>query len=125
MKNTQCPVCYGEMERRRTRECYICGAWPETLNKPVSEQTQINRYALTDNQEINLCRSCFLEEFLVPNSFGKLLGLENSRNINSFLRWINEVKDLDQAWDKFCPQCNLRYNFLLILAQLPSTKEIE
>jgi hypothetical protein len=69
MGQTQCPVCYIPLEVRDVTPCFICGGWPEALARfdPAAEFMEFRQ---PHGRTLVLCRSCQLEEFMVPGGWG-------------------------------------------------------
>jgi hypothetical protein len=110
---SQCPVCFTPLEVRDVTPCFICGGWPAFVARfdPASEFTE---FRLPTNQLIVLCRSCQLEEFMVPGGWGYRLAPGEKFPVN-VLRWVREVAEPRLARDKFCPTCNTRLAFIEVI----------
>jgi hypothetical protein len=111
----QCPRCFENLETRETTPCYICGAWPEFVERLGKEKYA--KYALPNGQEIILCKGCLLEEFMAPGGLGQLLNLSEEENLSQYLSYV-EVVEVDRlTQDKFCPSCNFRLPFLKLIVE--------
>ena len=63
--NQQRSICYGNLEAKNPTPSIVCGYWceGEELEEALAKD-YFNVYALRDNSESILCRSCHLEEVM-------------------------------------------------------------
>ena len=115
MRQSQCPVCYSQLETRDITPCYVCGGWPESVAKfdPSAEYCE---FRLPTGATLVLCGDCILEEFMVPGGWGSLLIPSEKLPLNS-LQQVHAIKEPQIAVDKFCPSCNYRLAFLRVISQ--------
>ncbi len=112
----QCPVCFGELEVRAVRPCFVCGGWSgATPSEPQRHFTTRD-----DGTPITLCNICWLEEVL-----------SDQGNLKQRIK-IRGERDLVVApdrpapeRDKFCPVCNCRLALLEVMAHRLSDEELE
>jgi hypothetical protein len=114
MSHAQCPVCYAPLEERDVTPCFICGGWPEVVARldPAGEFT---KFRLPSDKLIVLCYACELEEFMVPGGWGDRLAPNQKLPRNALLP-VESLSRPQLVRDKFCPACNLRLAFLMVIA---------
>jgi hypothetical protein len=115
MNPSHCPICFTALETRQTTGCFVCGAWEDTIAHPTERQKDIHRYALPNDQELDLCSACFVEEFMVPGGLSSLLEFPKGDRLARELRYLSPVSDEGKAQDKFCRACNLRLAYLRLV----------
>jgi hypothetical protein len=101
----------------------ICGGWPEMIER-FSPSAEIREWRLPGGQLLTLCRTCELEEFMVPGGWGFKLGLGKGRLPFDDLQLVHQLSSATLGKDKFCPQCNLRLSFLEVFASSKPTANI-
>ena len=114
MSQLQCPVCYTPLEVRNVAPCFICGGWPESVAR-FDEDATLTEFRLPGGQLIVVCRSCELEEFMVPGGWGYRLAPDEKLPVNALQR-VRTLPTPQLGRDKFCPSCNLRLAFLNVVA---------
>jgi hypothetical protein len=116
MPPSQCPVCFGLFEVRTVTACYICGGWPEQVDR-FDTSAIFREYRLPGSGKIVLCHGCELEEFMVPGGWGNLLNLGSNRLLLDALTIMGTLAAPKLGKDKFCTSCNLRLAFLELIAE--------
>src|SRR5262245_60926907 len=107
MSHVQCPVCYASLEVRNVTPCTICGGWPQSAER-FDSQAEYYEWQLPSGERLTLCRSCELEEFMVPAGWGHRLGLLANRLPVKVLQLLRPLQQPQLGKDKFCTNCNLR-----------------
>ena len=115
MGPAQCPKCYTPLEIRDVTPCFICGGWPEVVDR-FDAAAEFTEFRLPDAALLVLCRGCELEEFMVPGGWGYRL-LPNEKLPVNALQRVRLMPAPQLGRDKFCPSCNLRLAFLTIITQ--------
>jgi hypothetical protein len=110
------------LEVREVTPCFICGGWPEMVNR-FAESGEFSEWRLPDEQILVLCASCELEDFMTPNGWGRRLGLHTPPLPIHSLQFVRAIPSPMLGKDRFCPQCNLRLAFLKIVANRNSLGE--
>jgi hypothetical protein len=94
--------------------CFVCGGWPVTVAR-FDPTAKFAEFRLPDGWSLVLCRSCELEEFMVPGGWGYRLIPGERLPVNALQR-VQSLPTPQLGRDKFCPQCNLRLAFLVVIA---------
>ena len=116
MQWAQCPRCYSPLEPRSVTPCFICGGWPNFVER-FDPTRKYCEYSLPNGYNIVLCSGCEVEEFMVDGGWGYVLGLPSSRLPINYLSFVHELPQPEISFDKYCSQCNLRLAFLKLLAE--------
>src|SRR5262245_39594902 len=115
-RNQQCPVCFGELEVRQVRPCFVCGGWPSAPPSKPEHYFTIR----DDGTSIILCNICWLEEVLSnQGELKRRLKIRGQRDL--VVAPERAVPDKD----KFCPACNCRLALLEAMAHRHSEEELE
>ena len=119
MQWAQCPICYSLLEVRTVTPCFICGGWPDRVER-FDPAKPLREYQLPNGLNIVLCSGCEVEEFMVEGGYGWQLELPTSSLPINYLSWVSDLAEPKVGLDKYCNQCNLRLAFLKILANSAS-----
>ncbi len=109
MQETNCPVCFGELEVRELAPCDDCGGVPEELEHFRAGKHSYNTYAVFPGLELTLCDFC-RADFASYNP--EFFGLPKTSRIG--LEKMNIVRAVDSPavlMGKVCTQCGLRLTF--------------
>ena len=115
MSESNCPVCFGELEVRDVTPCYECGADAGELEDLASGE---HTYAevLSLGVPIVLCDFCQADfTSYDPAYFNRPRGTK--LGLGEFV-FIRELSDPTAGKDKFCPRCQQRLAFLRYLVQV-------
>jgi hypothetical protein len=116
MQRAHCPICYSLLEVRTVTPCFICGGWPDHVER-FNPAKPLREYQLPSGLNIVLCSGCEVEEFMVEGGYGWQLELPTGRLPINYLSWVSDLSEPEVGLDKYCNQCNLRLAFLKILAK--------
>ena len=109
MRETLCPICFGELEVRDVTPCDDCGASPDELDHLRTGKHDYAVFTVFPGLEITLCDFCRVDfGSYNPDFFGlpkhKRIGFEK----------MTLVRSIDHPAihpDKVCTQCGLRLTF--------------
>ncbi|MBN9524386.1 hypothetical protein J0H58_38710 [bacterium] len=121
MGQAQCPICYSPLEVRDVTPCFICGGWPEAVER-FTTATEFTESRLPGGQSLVLCRGCRLEDFMVADGWGYRLVPGETLPANG-LRWVRQAEEPRLGRDKFCPTCNVRLAFAEVIASAHEAAE--
>jgi hypothetical protein len=111
---SQCPVCYTPLEVREVTPCLICGGWAEAVAR-FDPDAPFSEFRLPRGRSLVLCNGCEVEEFMVPGGWGYRLAPAEKFPVNVLQR-VRPLQTPHLGRDKFCPTCNLRLAFLMVIA---------
>ncbi len=115
MQWSHCPFCYGLLETCEVTPCFICGGWPESVQR-FDPAAKFIEFELPDDTRLVLCNGCQVEEFMVKGGWGWQLNIPTNTLPINYLRYIGEVAEPKLTLDKYCLHCLQRLAFIKILA---------
>lgn len=115
MQETNCPLCYYELETREVAPCDECGGSPGEIEHFVSGKHTFADYEIFPPLQLTLCNFCDVDFGSFDPTY---FGLPRSVRIGyQYMRLIQPVREPALGRDKFCPSCNRRLSFLRFVAQ--------
>jgi hypothetical protein len=110
MQETNCPLCYGELEVRDVAPCDECGAVPQEIEHFAYGKHTYAEYEVFPPLKVTLCNFCDVDFGSYDPTF---FGLPPKARIGyQYMRLIEPVRQPTLSKDKYCPTCNLRLSFL-------------
>jgi hypothetical protein len=110
MKETQCPLCYGDLEVHQVAPCDDCGCHPDELEHFRKGQHRYAKYEVFPGLSLVLCDFCDVDfGSYDPTFFGLPRGTPLGYGRMQLLQLLEQPK-LSQ--DKYCSQCERRLSFL-------------
>ncbi len=109
-----CPICKGELEVRSVAPCYDCGHSPDALTE-LSKGDQEYHLLKIYGQELVLCTFCVTD---FDSYEPEYLGLPEECANNYPLERISTLESPVSAEDRFCPKCDHRLAFLILLGKI-------
>ena len=109
-------MCFGDLEVRLVRPCFICGGWPDATSSKPEHHFTIRE----DGTEITLCHGCWIEEIVADQGdLKERLKIDGEHDVI----YVDDRSAPD--YDKFCPACDRRLALLKAMASRLSDEELE
>lgn len=116
MKNTQCPICFSELEVRDCTPCDDCGGDPQELEDLKANKHIYRRYEIYKGLTLTLCNFCDVD---FGSYHADYFGFTNGKRIGyQHFRELSELKLPAIAKDKYCTVCYAKLKFLNFLAEI-------
>lgn len=116
MKNSQCPLCYSELEVIDCAPCDDCGNLEieiEHFNNGIHTYKIFNIYK---GLKLQLCNFCAIDFGSYKSEY---FGFKNKERLSfENFDFISEVKSANLTKDKYCPNCKKRLKFLEFVKKL-------
>lgn len=121
MKETNCPICYTELLKKKVTPCSECGA--DDFELDHYKEHKYHEYVLYHGIKLVLCDFCDVD-------FGSYdpthLGFEKGRSIGyEDFEFVREITDVKMVHGKYCPECNSNLPFLKFIrdCRIANSKE--
>jgi ribosomal protein S14 len=115
MKETNCPLCFEDLETRLVARCDDCGADPKEIKHFEEKKHHYTEYEIFPGLNLTLCNFCDVDfGSYDPESFGLLKGTKIGFEK---MKLIRSVQDPSLQKDNYCPNCGRRLSFLRFLMQ--------
>jgi len=115
MQETNCPLCFSELEVRDVAPCDECGALPQEIEHFAGGKHSYAEYEVFPPLKLTLCNFCDVDfDSRDPTFFGLP---RNARIGYQYMRLVQTVREPMLSRDKFCPACDLRLSFLRFVHQ--------
>jgi hypothetical protein len=120
----QCPICFSELEVRDCAPCDDCG-WNVPIEiEHLNEKIHIYAtYEIYQRLRLTLCNFCAVD-------FGshkvEYFGFKNGKRIGfDDFNFVRQIEHPEVSKGKFCPECSARLKFLIFVAEIRRTNEME